>query len=109
MEIELADAVAVLRDDVLDAAARGFSQEIAFKVGPIELEFAVELHTDVKARAGFKAWVVSGDAEAAIARGRTHRVKVTLTPQRPNGGDILIRGSDRRPPGPGDLSGRIDD
>ncbi|MFD3843687.1 trypco2 family protein [Streptomyces sp. NPDC058642] len=109
MEIELADAVAVLRDELLDAVARGSSQEIAFKIGPIELEFAVELRTDAKAKAGFKAWVVSGDVEAAVARGRTHRVKVALTPQRPDGGDILIRGSDRRPPGPGNLTGRIDD
>jgi hypothetical protein len=44
--------------------ARGAGQEIAFKVGPVELEFAVELRTDAKAKAGFKAWVVSADAEA---------------------------------------------
>lgn len=60
-----------------------------FKVGPVELEFAVELRADAKVKAGFKAWVVSGDAEGGVARGRTHRVKFVLTPQRPGGGDLL--------------------
>ncbi|MEW9555283.1 trypco2 family protein [Nonomuraea sp. NPDC050783] len=38
--------------------------QIAFAVGPIELEFAVELKADAKAKAGFKAWVVTAGAEA---------------------------------------------
>ncbi|MBG0826145.1 hypothetical protein HS048_36375 [Planomonospora sp. ID91781] len=106
MEIELADAVAAVRDELLEAAVRGASSEIAFAVGQIELEFAVELKVDAKAKTGFKAWVVSADAEAGIARGRTHKVKVTLTPKHRDGADLLIAG---RPDaaGPGDVSGHI--
>ncbi|GGP33021.1 trypco2 family protein [Streptomyces abikoensis] len=66
MEIELA------------AAARGSGQGITFQVGAIELEFTVEPRQDVKAKAAFRAWVVSGDGEAGMARGRTHRVKAPL-------------------------------
>ena len=40
VEIELADAVAIVRDELLEAAVRGAGSEIAFAVGPIELEFA---------------------------------------------------------------------
>jgi hypothetical protein len=63
VEIELVDAVAAMRDELLTAAAQGAGQEIAFVVGPIEMEFAVELRADAKAKAGFKAWVVSAGVE----------------------------------------------
>jgi hypothetical protein len=108
MEIELADAVAAVRDELLAAVARGVDQEIAFVVGPIELEFAVELKKDVKAKTGFKAWVVSGDVEAGVVHGRTHRVKVALTPKTEDGGDVLVHGSVPRRAGPGDVSDRIE-
>ncbi|AWE51851.1 MULTISPECIES: trypco2 family protein [Streptomyces] len=109
MEIELADAVAALRDELLEAAARGAGQNLAFQVGPVELEFAVELRADAKVKAGFKAWVVSADAEAGIARGRTHRVKIALTPKKPGGGDLLVHGSPERQQGPGSVEDRIED
>jgi hypothetical protein len=96
VEIELADAVAALRDELLVAAGRGADKEIAFAVGPIEMEFAVELRADAKAKAGFKAWVVSGEAEAGAGRTRTHRVTITLAPKRPDGGDLLISGPQGR-------------
>ncbi|MGW6839460.1 trypco2 family protein [Streptomyces sp. NPDC054958] len=108
MEIELADAVAAVRDELLEAAARGAGQDLEFKVGPVELEFAVELRADAKVKAGFKAWVVSGDVETGAARARTHRVKVMLTPQRPGGGDLLVHGNAARPQGAGDVSEYIE-
>jgi len=82
-----------MRNELLVAAARGVGREIAFAVGPIEMEFAVELRADATATAGFKAWVLaSAEAEVGVGRARTHRVTVTLTPKRPDGGDLLISG-----------------
>lgn len=107
MEIELGNAVAAVREELLHAAARGIGQPMKFLVGPIELEFAVELRQDTKAKAGFKAWVVSGDAEGGLSRGRTHRVSMTLTPIRPDGGDVLVAGDPDRPDGPGDVKDTI--
>ncbi|MFI9773890.1 trypco2 family protein [Streptomyces sp. NPDC051956] len=106
MKIELANAVAVLRDELLSAVARGAGEDLTFKVGPVEMEFAVELREEEKARGGIKVWLVSADAEAAAARGQTHRVKVTLTPQGPDG-DLLVRGTYPRPSATGDVSGHI--
>jgi hypothetical protein len=89
MEIELASAVAALRDELLEAAAvRG--HEIHFLVESIELEFSVELKKDAKAKSGFKAWVVSADAEVGVARGKTHRVKVALTPKTMNNLPVVL-------------------
>ncbi|MFZ3568773.1 trypco2 family protein [Streptomyces sp. BH097] len=109
MEIELADAVAALRDELLQASARGAGEDLAFQVGPVEMEFTVELRADAKVKAGFKAWVVSADAEAGVTRGRTHRVKVALTPKQLGGGDLLIHGSPDRQRGPGNVGDRIED
>ncbi|WP_410574910.1 trypco2 family protein [Amycolatopsis sp. cmx-4-61] len=108
MEIELADAVASVRDELMAAAARGAGSAVEFVVGPIELEFAVEMRQDAKVKAGFKAWVVSADAEGGVARGRTHKVKLTLTPRAPGGGDLLVSGSQDRPAGPGPVSGHLE-
>ncbi|WUA85821.1 hypothetical protein OHO81_44420 [Streptomyces pseudovenezuelae] len=108
VEIELTKAVAAVRNELLAAAAQGAGEDLTFKVGPVELEFAVELRADAKVKAGFKAWVVSGDVEAGVARGRTHRVKLTLTPQQASGGDLLVHGRPDQQEGPGDVSGYIE-
>jgi hypothetical protein len=104
MEIDLADAVAVVRDQLLEAAARGTGENIGFLVGPVEMEFTVELKADAKAKAGFKAWVVSGDAEAGMSRGRTQRVKIMLTPRSADGADLLIYADGAPLAGRGDVS-----
>jgi hypothetical protein len=107
VDIELTKAVAAIREELLEAARQGVGQDIAFTVGPIEMEFTVELRVDAKAKAGVKAWVLSGDVEAGVARGRTQRVKVSLTPKRPDGGDLFIAGKPDGVTGPGDVSGHI--
>jgi hypothetical protein len=109
VEIGLADAVAAVRDELLEATARGVGQEIAFAVGPVEMEFEVELRADARAKAGFRVWAVTAETEAGVARGRTHRVSLTLTPRTRAGGDLLVSGSPDRPAGPGDVGDRIHD
>jgi NTP-dependent ternary system trypsin peptidase co-occuring protein len=107
MDIELGDAVAALRDELLDAADRATTAEVEFAVGPIELEFAVELRMDAKAKTGFKAWVVSADAEAGASRTTKHKVTVTLTPRAPGGGDMIVSNKAPGADGPGDVTGHI--
>ncbi|MEW9555282.1 hypothetical protein [Nonomuraea sp. NPDC050783] len=43
-----------------------------------------------------------------MSRGRTHKVKLTLTPKHPDGGDVLTAGTADRPAGPGDVSGHLE-
>jgi hypothetical protein len=62
---------------------------------------------DAKAKAGFKAWIVSADVEAGASRTSKHRVSVQLTPRLPSGGDLLVAGDRLRLAGPGDLSEHI--
>jgi Trypsin-co-occurring domain 2 len=107
VDIQLVDAVAAVRDELLTAAARGSGQDVVFAVGAIELEFAVELRKDAKAKTGFKAWVVSADVEAGAGHTSRHRVTVSLNPRRADGADLLVTGESGRPTGPGDVSGHI--
>ncbi|MFE9426354.1 trypco2 family protein [Kitasatospora sp. NPDC006697] len=104
VDIELADAVAAVRDELLKAQSRGASSDLGFEVGPIEMEFEVELRADAKAAGKFRVWAVSAEAEAGVSRGRTHRVSFTLTPKLRDGGELLIHGSPDALAGPGDLS-----
>ncbi|WP_019927173.1 trypco2 family protein [Nocardia sp. BMG111209] len=104
MDIELGDAVAAIRDELLAAVARGADENLRFVVGPVELSFEVELRADAKAKAGFKAWVVTGDVEAGGSRARKQKVTITLTPKNRGGGDVLV-GSDDHDRGPGDVFG----
>ncbi|MFE6835114.1 trypco2 family protein [Streptomyces sp. NPDC057705] len=110
VDIPLVDAVAAVRDELLAAAAHvGEDPEVVFAVGPVEMEFEVELRADAKAKAGFKLWAVSAEAEASVSRGRTHRVSFTLTPKNARGGDLLVHATRPRQSGPGDTSQRIPD
>ncbi|MET7769601.1 trypco2 family protein [Nocardia sp. NPDC005366] len=106
MDIELGDAVAAVRNQLLTATARGADEDMRFVVGPIELSFGVELRADAKVKGGFKAWVVTGDVEAGGSRARKHRVTVTLTPKNRDGGDVLV-GRDDRNRGPGEVRGHV--
>jgi Trypsin-co-occurring domain 2 len=107
VRIELADAVAVVRAELLEAAARGAGGEVGFAVGPIELEFAVELRADARARAGFAAWVLTAEAEAQAGRTSTHRVRLTLRPTRGDGGDVWIAAAGSGVPTAGDGRGHL--
>ncbi|OKJ03296.1 trypco2 family protein [Kitasatospora sp. CB01950] len=107
MDIELADAVAAVRDELLKARSRGASSDLVFEVGPVEMEFEVELRADAKVGGKFRVWAVSADAEAGVSRGTTHRVSFTLTPRLRDGGGLLIHGDPDAPAGPGDLDGYV--
>jgi hypothetical protein len=84
--IELAEAVEAVRDGLLAAAARGADRELRFELGPIQMEFTLEVRRDARAKGGVKAWVIDAGAEAGSAIGRTHKVSFTLTPKPAEGG-----------------------
>jgi hypothetical protein len=102
--MELAEAVKTVRDELLRAAAQGAGSDVAFEVGPIELEFSVELRRDRQTRGGIKAYIVSAEKNVAASRGLTHRVSLTLTPRQTDSGDPLLIAAD----GDGDPTGLTD-
>ncbi|MFB6953326.1 trypco2 family protein [Streptomyces niveus] len=79
--IDLTQAVQVVRDQLMAAAASGAGQELRFDVGEIQMEFAVELRRDTRVKGGVKAWVVSADADTGSGSAHTHKVAFTLKPK----------------------------
>ncbi|MCT4354508.1 hypothetical protein M5362_15350 [Streptomyces sp. Je 1-79] len=80
-DIELADAIESVRDQLVEAAGRATGKAVAFEVGDIEMEFTIELRKEVKGGGKVKAWVVEAGADASRARGDIHRVSFTLRPR----------------------------
>ncbi|MCB8902134.1 MULTISPECIES: trypco2 family protein [unclassified Streptomyces] len=80
-DIELADAIESVRDQLVEAAGRATGKPVTFEVGDIEMEFTIELRKEVKGGAKVKAWVVEASTDASRTRGDTHRVSFTLKPR----------------------------
>ena len=94
-EIELSAAVRAVRDQLALAAQEGAGAAVRFEVGPIQMDFAVELRREAGVKGGVKAWVLSADAEARASRATTHRVSFTLTPKDAASGGPLEVGGER--------------
>jgi hypothetical protein len=94
-EIELSTAVRAIREQLVRAALDGAGSPIRFEVGPIQMDFAVELRREAGAKGGVKAWVLSAEAEASASRATTHRVSFTLTPKDAGTGGPVEVGNDR--------------
>ena len=88
--VELAAAIGQVREQLTKAIEEGKDSPVAFRAGPVELEFEVQFAASGGGEAGVKVWVVSVGAKGDVSRGTTHRLKVTLTPVDRVGKDALI-------------------
>lgn len=96
--IGLREAIRSLRAELSAAMAEGESEDLRFRVGPVELEFEVQLSREAGAEGGVKFWVVSAGAKATTGTATTHRVKIALQPQTADGKDVAVsEGVARRP------------
>ncbi|WP_149184411.1 trypco2 family protein [Streptomyces sp. TRM49041] len=107
-DIELADAIASVRDQLIDAANRATGHPVAFEMGEIEMEFTIELRKEIKGGTKVKAWVVEAGADGTRASGRTHRVAFTLKPQDARTGQAWKVGSDDAGVDMGDFGGALE-
>ncbi|MFF8310386.1 trypco2 family protein [Streptomyces lydicus] len=79
--VGLADAVRGVRAELQEAMAEGQDEALRFEVGPVELEFAVDVRKEGGAEAKAKVYVVSFGARGGLTATATHRLKLTLQPQ----------------------------
>lgn len=92
----LADAVKGIRAELDAAMAEGVGNNVQFEVGPVELEFAVDIQKDAKADFGVRVWVLSLAAKGGAGQDSTNRIKVVLNPKNEHGKQLKIS-SDRDP------------
>jgi hypothetical protein len=88
--VGLADAIDQVRAELEQAIRNGQQSPVAFRPGPVELEFEVAFTRTGGVNGGFQLSVLSFGAKHEKSSGATHRVKVALTPADRDGRDMLI-------------------
>jgi Trypsin-co-occurring domain 2 len=104
----LADAVRGLRAELTAAMTAGEGERVRFELGPVRMEFTVQLTTDKSVEGGVKFWVITAGGKGSRSSGWTHTVTLELTPKGPDGGPLgLISDRDIDPsvPRPDSASG----
>jgi hypothetical protein len=89
-DVRLSDAIGQVRSELERATEGGKDSALAFRAGPVELEFQVAFEVTAGADAGVRVWVISAGAKGEASRSASHRLKVTLTPVGRQGQDALI-------------------
>jgi Trypsin-co-occurring domain 2 len=95
VEVGLADAVRALRAELTSVMAEGADQALRFELGPVEMEFLLEVNRQAGAEGGVRFWVVSLGGSGSVARGSTHRVTLQLVPKTSSGEAPRIRDVER--------------
>jgi hypothetical protein len=80
LDVPLASAIEALRRELVAAVQEGRDQDVRFALGPIELEFQVEVAREAGGEAGVKFWVVSLGGKGSRTSGTTHTVRLSLNP-----------------------------
>lgn len=88
--IELAEAIDAVRGTLAHASRSAGGSDIRFVVGPVELEFDVELQQSPEGAGGVRVMVMTGGSDPEATRSAVHRIKMTLTPVYQSGSDVLI-------------------
>ncbi|HEX2807191.1 MAG TPA: trypco2 family protein [Kineosporiaceae bacterium] len=82
----LADTIAAVRRELAAALAEGQGKDIAFRSGPVELEFEMAVTWTGGGEAGVKLWVLTLGGKAEREAATTQRIKLTLQPIDPHTG-----------------------
>lgn len=93
--VGLADAIKALRQELAMAMEEGQEKSVRFELGPVEMEFLLQVTKDAGGSAGVKFWIVSLGGQAGISSGSTHRVKLALTPKDALGESPLISDTEK--------------
>src|SRR5512135_1769855 len=103
--VGLADAIRALRAELTTAMAEGDGESLRFELGPVEMEFLLEVRREGGVDAGVRFWVISLGGEGSVASGSTHRVTLSLTPK-----DLVVvtPGPIAQDPGPPKRTGSRD-
>jgi hypothetical protein len=99
MNLDLAETVQALREELGKAAAAGAGADIQFPVTQIQLDFHVTIKKEAGISPKVRFWVVELGASGGLSREEIHNVSVTLgTPVDRTGQPVKIgRGFDTKP------------
>lgn len=78
--IELAEAIASLRQELDEARRVGDGQRVQFAVGSVDLEFTVQVGREGGGGAKVRFWVIEAGAEGKVSSSSSQVVKIRLEP-----------------------------
>lgn len=78
--VGIAEVVRSLRAQLLTAHEEADQGGVYFEMGPVEVEFALEVVREGGGEVGFDIGVVSVGGSGSVSRDSTHRMKFMLTP-----------------------------
>src|SRR5512138_2702385 len=78
--IELAQAIAELREQLATAMAAGVGKPVQFKVGAVDLEFQVEIGREGGGGGKIRFWIVEAGGDAKLAAKSAQTLKIRLDP-----------------------------
>jgi hypothetical protein len=81
--LQLAEVVANLREELLEAMRAAEGQPLQFELGTVELELTVAVEKEAKPGAKVKFWVLEVGTEARLASTNTQKLKIRLEPVDP--------------------------
>ena len=87
---ELGEAVGAIRDQLQQAMEEGAGKALAFRAGPVELEFSVEVRKEAGATTKVFVLPWSAQARGTAGSGMVQRIKLTLQPIDDAGADARI-------------------
>jgi len=79
--VGLSDAITALRRELNAAMTAGKDDDLRFGLGPVEMEFLLEVTREGGGEAGVRIGVVTIGAKGDVSKVSTHRVKLELNPQ----------------------------
>jgi chorismate synthase len=95
-KIPLADLLIELRRELEEARRAGEDQNLRFRVESVEVELKVTVSKGAEAGAGFKFWVINGDAKGKIAAESVQTLRLKLDPINADGSDTLVSDRDKK-------------
>jgi hypothetical protein len=78
--VGLAEAIGALRRELAQAQRAAAGEDLRFRLGPVEMEFLVEVTKEGSGEAGIRFWVVNVGGKGGVARATTHRLTLSLQP-----------------------------
>ena len=106
-ELELAEAIDVVRTELRKAQDSGQSADVRFSVGSVEVELAVEVVKKAGGEASIKVLnLLSVGGKGEVSKGGTNRVTVTLNPIGVGGKPFEVASTQERRPDAAEAGGR---
>ncbi|MCP4407995.1 MAG: hypothetical protein GY807_09610 [Gammaproteobacteria bacterium] len=96
-KIKLSEMLVNLRQELVEAQKIAAKEDLKFNVGDIEVELQFTTTMEAQGKGGVKFWVYNAEAGGKLSSQTLHKIKLSLKPELPGGGDVKISDKRKRP------------